>query len=161
PCDQDSRGRAQDSAGYLELAGAIPVAVIADGESILQTARAAIRPDGPEVDGLIGAGVLVDARVELDYRTQPARAIFSCEASAAAPPVTENTPRTPPRARVAIRELQIEGEEVSPALGLQLQDGFVVGFVRAGIQVLDSVDVARKIEGHPELQKCDTPICLK
>jgi hypothetical protein len=44
---------------------------------------------------------------------------------------------------------------------MQLQDGFVVAFVRAGIQVLDSVDVARRIEGHPELQKCDTPICLK
>jgi hypothetical protein len=55
----------------------------------------------------------------------------------------------------------VEGEETSPALGLQLQDGFVVGFVRAGIQVLDSVDVARRIESHPELQKCDTPICLK
>jgi hypothetical protein len=84
------------------------------------------------------------------------------QAPAAAPtPTAVTEPRTPPRARVAIRELQVEGEEVSPALGLQLQDGFVVGFVRAGIQVLDSVDVARKIEGHPELQKCDTPICLK
>jgi hypothetical protein len=62
---------------------------------------------------------------------------------------------------VAIRELVIEGEETSTALGMQLQDGFVVAFVRAGIQVLDSVDVAKKIEKHPELQKCDTPICLK
>jgi TolB-like protein len=81
---------------------------------------------------------------------------------ATTPPLAaEPPPHAAPRARVAIRELQIEGEETSPALGLQLQDGFVVGFVRAGIQVLDSVDVARKIEGHPELQKCDTPICLK
>jgi hypothetical protein len=63
--------------------------------------------------------------------------------------------------RVAIRELRVEGEETSAALGMQLQDGFVVGFVRAGLEVLDSVDVARRIEGHPELQKCDTPICLK
>jgi hypothetical protein len=84
PCDQDSRGRAQDSAGYLELAGDLKVAIVADGEPILQTARAEIRPDGPEVDGILGAGVLIDARVELDYRSQPARAIFSCEASAAA-----------------------------------------------------------------------------
>jgi hypothetical protein len=70
-------------------------------------------------------------------------------------------PAPAPRARVAIRELVVEGEDASTALGMQLQDGFVVGFVRAGIQVLDSVDVARKLEGHPELQKCDTPICLK
>jgi hypothetical protein len=62
---------------------------------------------------------------------------------------------------VAIREIQLEGEETSPALGMQLQDGFALGFVRAGIQVLDSVDVARRIERQPELQKCDTPICLK
>jgi hypothetical protein len=66
-----------------------------------------------------------------------------------------------PRARVAIRELQLEGEETSPALGMQLQDGFGLAFVRAGIQVLDSVDIARRIAGQPELQKCDTPICLK
>jgi hypothetical protein len=62
---------------------------------------------------------------------------------------------------VAVRELVVEGEETSSALGMQLQDGFVLGLVRAGIQVLDSVDVARRIQAHPELQKCDTPICLK
>jgi hypothetical protein len=86
----------------------------------------------------------------------------SLAAPAPAPAATAPAPKTPsaPRARVAIRELQIEGEDTS-ALGMQLQDGFVVGFVRAGIQVLDSVDVARRIEKHPELQKCDTPICLK
>jgi hypothetical protein len=86
----------------------------------------------------------------------PAQGQAPAPAPRAAPP-----PAAAPRARVAIRELVIEGEETSPALGMQLQDGFAVGFVRAGIQVLDSVDVAKKIEGHPELQKCDTPICLK
>ena len=87
----------------------------------------------------------------------------TAEAQPAAPAPSTPAPRTPPapRARVAIRELVVEGEDTSTALGMQLQDGFVAGFVRAGIQVLDSVDVARKIEGHPELQKCDTPICLK
>ena len=87
----------------------------------------------------------------------PARA--QTPAPAAAPKPAATAPA--PRARVAIRELVVEGEDASTALGMQLQDGFMVGFVRAGIQVLDSVDVARKIEGHPELQKCDTPICLK
>jgi hypothetical protein len=78
----------------------------------------------------------------------------------AAAPAPASRPSNPPT-RVAIRELQIEGEDTSPALGMQLQDAFAVGFVRAGIQVLDSVDVARRIEKNPELQKCNTPICLK
>jgi hypothetical protein len=64
------------------------------------------------------------------------------------------------RVRVAIPEVQIEGGG-SPALVLQLQDGFVLGLVRAGIQVLDPVDTGRRLEGHPELQRCDTSPCLK
>ena len=36
------------------------------------------------------------------------------------------------RARVAISEFQIEGG-AAPALGIQLQDGFVLGLVRAGV----------------------------
>jgi hypothetical protein len=68
----------------------------------------------------------------------------------------------PPQAhaRAAIPEFQVEGE-TSPALVLQLQDGFVVGLTRAGVQVLDSVDVGQRIQSHPELEKCDTPLCLK
>jgi hypothetical protein len=63
-------------------------------------------------------------------------------------------------ARAAIPEFQVDGE-TSPALVIQLQDGFVVGLTRAGIQVLDSVDVGQRLQGHPELEKCDTPLCLK
>ena len=40
------------------------------------------------------------------------------------------------RVRVAIPEFQLEGAP-PPALGIQLQDGFVLGLVRAGVQVLD------------------------
>jgi hypothetical protein len=65
-----------------------------------------------------------------------------------------------PGARAAIPEFQVEGE-TSPALILQLQDGFVVGLTRAGVQVLDSVDVGQRIQGHPELDKCDNSLCLK
>jgi hypothetical protein len=65
-----------------------------------------------------------------------------------------------PRARAAIPEFQVDGE-TSPALVIQLQDGFVLGLTRAGIQVLDSVDVGQRLQGHPELEKCDTPLCLK
>lgn len=64
------------------------------------------------------------------------------------------------RIRVAIPEFQLEGAP-PPALGIQLQDGFVLGWVRAGAQVLDPSDTAKKLEGHPELQRCDASPCLK
>jgi len=65
-------------------------------------------------------------------------------------------------ARVAITEFKVEGEGASPALSMQLQDGFVVGVSRkAPIYVLDSVDVARYMDTFPELQKCDGSICVK
>jgi hypothetical protein len=64
------------------------------------------------------------------------------------------------KVRVAIPEFQLEGAP-PPALGIQLQDGFILGFVRAGIQVLDPTDTAKKLDGHPELQRCDASPCLK
>ena len=64
------------------------------------------------------------------------------------------------RIRVAIPEFQLDGSP-PPALGIQLQDGFVLGWVRGGAQVLDPSDTAKKLEGHPELQRCDASPCLK
>jgi hypothetical protein len=64
------------------------------------------------------------------------------------------------RTRVAIPDFQIDGGP-PPALGIQLQDGFVLGLVRAGVQVLDPIDTARRLDGHPELQHCDASPCLK
>lgn len=89
PCDTDSgtdartSSKAQNSAAYLELSGEPEVAIIDDADPLLQSLRAQIRPEGPEIDGLVGAGALRGARVEIDYRNQPARAIFSCDESAA------------------------------------------------------------------------------
>ncbi len=68
-------------------------------------------------------------------------------------------PSAQARARVTIPEFQLEGG--APALTNQLQDGFVLGLVRAGIQVLDPGDTAHKLEGHPELAHCDASPCLK
>jgi hypothetical protein len=68
--------------------------------------------------------------------------------------------RAEARARIAIAEFQIAGGD-SPALALQLEDGFVLGLVRSGVQVIDAVDTAKKLDGHPELQHCDTSLCLK
>jgi hypothetical protein len=62
--------------------------------------------------------------------------------------------------RVAVPEFKIDGEG-TPALTLQLQDGFVLGLVRAGVQVLDPVDVGRRLETSPELKGCESSPCLK
>jgi len=64
------------------------------------------------------------------------------------------------KVRIAIPEFQIEGS-ASPALSLQLQDGFVLGLVRGGLQVLDPVDTGRRLESKPELPRCDSSTCLK
>ncbi len=66
-----------------------------------------------------------------------------------------------PPARAAIREFEVEGQGASPALGMQLQDGFLVGLLRSGIHVLDSVDVEKRLQLSPDLAKCDSSVCLK
>jgi hypothetical protein len=83
-CDLDPRnsGLAQNSAAYLEVSGNVPVAVISDDEPFLQGLRADILPEGPELDGLVGAAALGRARLELDYQSQSPRAVFSCETDA-------------------------------------------------------------------------------
>jgi hypothetical protein len=80
---------------------------------------------------------------------------------AAAPVASPATPATAPRPRIAITELTLAGEGAAPALAMQLQDGFVLALVRAGIDVLDSTDVAKRLAGAPELQGCETSPCLK
>ncbi len=80
PCDREPRGAlAENSAAHLDLEGRIEVAVIDDATPFLQGLRAEIRPQGPEVDGLIGARALAPARLEIDYFNTEPRAIFSCE----------------------------------------------------------------------------------
>ena len=76
------RNVARNSAAYLEISGAIPVAVISDDEPFLQGLRFDILPEGPELDGLVGAAALGRARMELDYVSSNPRAVFSCETDA-------------------------------------------------------------------------------
>lgn len=86
PCDQDRRSRplASNSAGYVELGADIEVAVVADESALLQALRAEIRPEGPEIDGILGSSAwsTVGARLELDYRSSTVRAIVACEPNA-------------------------------------------------------------------------------
>jgi hypothetical protein len=84
PCDADPRepDKAQNSAAYLELTGQIAVAIIPDDSAYLQGLRFDLRPEEPEIDGVIGAGALLRSRVEIDYVSSPSRAVFSCESDA-------------------------------------------------------------------------------
>jgi hypothetical protein len=84
PCDVDptQTGEAQNSAAYLEIGGDVPVAIIADDEPFLQALQFDVLPEGPQIDGLVGAGALGRARLELDYISSPTRAVFSCEEDA-------------------------------------------------------------------------------
>jgi hypothetical protein len=81
PCDvdPDNMGEAANSAAYLELGGQIPVAVISDQDPFLNGLRLDILPEGPELDGLVGAYALGRSRLELDYLSSPSRAVFSCD----------------------------------------------------------------------------------
>jgi hypothetical protein len=84
PCDTDpsETSEALSSAAYIELGGAVPVAVVDDAEPFLQSLRADIRPEGPDIDGLVGAAALGAARLEVDYLADTPRVIFSCEVGA-------------------------------------------------------------------------------
>jgi hypothetical protein len=68
--------------------------------------------------------------------------------------------RAEAKVRVAIVDFEMAGGD-SPALALQLQDGFTLGLVRSGIEVIDAADLAKKLESHPDLQHCDSSPCLK
>jgi hypothetical protein len=63
--------------------------------------------------------------------------------------------------RIAIVDLTLEGDGASPALGMQLQDGFVLGLVRSGFDVTDFADVSKKLAASPELIGCESSPCLK
>jgi hypothetical protein len=84
PCDADPRepNLAQSSAAYLELGGAIPVAIVSDDEPFLQGLAADVQPEGPQLDGLVGAGALGRSQAEIDYLSSQPRVVFSCEADA-------------------------------------------------------------------------------
>ncbi|HEY2900635.1 MAG TPA: hypothetical protein VGL59_08680 [Polyangia bacterium] len=81
PCDVDPRetDKAQNSAAYLEVGNNVPVAVIDDAEPWLQGLRFDVRPEGPDIDGVLGAGALGPAHLEIDYHSSPPRLILSCD----------------------------------------------------------------------------------
>jgi hypothetical protein len=51
----------------LEPPGGLEVLVVPDGDATLQALRAELRPDQPEVDGILGADALQAAEIDIDY----------------------------------------------------------------------------------------------
>jgi hypothetical protein len=51
----------------VELAGPLQVAVVPDSEPIIQALRAELRPDLPEVSGILGATALETLELDVDY----------------------------------------------------------------------------------------------
>ena len=68
--------------------------------------------------------------------------------------------RAQARVRVAVGDFQIAGGD-STTLSTQLQEGFALGLASPSLQVIDLAETTKKLEGHPELQRCDTSPCLK
>jgi len=78
PCDA-SGGRAVSTHAYLELGGALDVAVISETSDVIRSINVD-SPPKPQVDGIIGAGTLAGTRLRLDYAATPqGRVIAACE----------------------------------------------------------------------------------
>jgi len=78
PCDA-SGSHALATHPYLELGGALDVAVVSETSEVIRSINSDCPPN-PQVDGIIGAGTLAGTRLRLDYTAQPqARVLASCE----------------------------------------------------------------------------------
>ncbi len=68
PCSADE-GRSCRVAGIAELTPATPVevVVVSDQHPLLQALRAELRPDQPEVDGILGMNALAATAFDIDY----------------------------------------------------------------------------------------------
>ncbi|HVZ75113.1 MAG TPA: hypothetical protein VHJ20_22175 [Polyangia bacterium] len=80
---------------------------------------------------------------------------------ASSPRARAAAPAAPaPHVRLAITEFLVDGGG-SPALAKQLEEGFVAGLERGGLQVLAGAEMTKRFEPHPELQHCDASACFK
>ncbi len=67
PCDDGTTFCNVPAIVELTPPGGIAVLVISDTDSTLQALRAELRPDQPEVDGILGTDVLRGAELDIDY----------------------------------------------------------------------------------------------
>ncbi len=67
PCPCPDNDRFCRTAAAVDLTGPIAVAVVPDDHPLLQSLRDELRPERPELDGVLGASALSRLRVDLDY----------------------------------------------------------------------------------------------
>ena len=67
PCTGDKTFCAVPAVVELQPLGGLEVLVVSDGNATLQALRAELRPDQPEVDGILGADALRFAEIDVDY----------------------------------------------------------------------------------------------
>src|SRR5688500_18537588 len=73
------------------------------------------------------------------------------------PAVPGTVPMTTGRTRVALVEFSVEGDAaISPATSMQLQDGFSIGLLRGGVDLIVPTDVKKRLAAAPELEGCQT-----
>ena len=78
PCDV-SNGKAITTRPYLELGDSLSLAVVSVTSDLIQSLNVDTGTN-PQVDGIIGAGVLAGTRLEIDYPSQnESRFIAACE----------------------------------------------------------------------------------
>lgn len=69
PCEDDGSGGFCALPGFVELAptAGIPMLVVRDDNTTLQALRAELRPNQPEVDGILGTSALGALEMDVDY----------------------------------------------------------------------------------------------
>jgi hypothetical protein len=77
PCDV-SGNKALPAVAYLEIGSDLRAAVVSDSSDLIRGLNQDF-PAAPQVDGIIGAGTLAGTSFEIDYVSQPARLVASCE----------------------------------------------------------------------------------
>lgn len=94
-------------------------------------------------------------------KTPVAAKIESAPAPSPPPDLLPELVDTTTPSKLAITSFQVEGDEAPAALVYQLQDGFILGLVRAGVRVIDTEDLKNRLKDEPDLLTCDTSPCLK
>jgi hypothetical protein len=77
PCDVSGK-KALPAVAYLELGSDLAAAVVSDTSDLIRGLNSDF-PSAPQVDGIIGAGTLAGTSFEIDYISQPARFVTSCQ----------------------------------------------------------------------------------